>query len=176
LLAKDIRYIKTQVPSFSNTGDRLYNKKGFLLAQLLAPAMIIAAYLFRTARDKAGADPAGARARSAMREAQKRLEEAGALAGKSDVSGAWKAIGAAMRGYVADISDTSAMGLTMEDVASSLRRVGAGEEAIAGALSILESCDAASFSPRGRPEEAVEDAIRLTRATIDGIEKARSNR
>jgi len=176
ILAKDIRYIKTQVPVFSYRGDRLYTRKGFLLFQLLAPAMIIGAYFLRMARDRAGANPMRARARAARRRAGVKLATASSLAREKDRSAAWKALGGALRGYIADIGDMSAVGLTMDDAARRLRELKIPEDLLERSISILEECDAAAFAPRGESTPIPDETIRLTEETIDRLESARINR
>lgn len=176
MFAKDIRYIKTQTPSFTFAGDRLYRRVDFLMLQLLAPALIIGAYIFRAAREKAAGDPARARARAARVEAKRKLKEAGAMAGEGEGENAWKSIGAALRGYIGDITNTSPQGLTMEQAASSLRGLGVSDELIEEALAILERCDAAAFAPRGAGLQGPEEAARSTAAALDSIEGERANK
>jgi hypothetical protein len=176
IYSKDIRYIKTQVPSFAYAGDRLYRSRGFLLAQLLAPAMIIGAFLYRTLKDRRGADPAQVRARGARRGAQRRLARARGLANRGDNNAAWKELGAALRGYIADITNTSPQGLTMDETGESLRNLGIPDEAVKNAQSILERCDAASFAPRGETLETPGVELVSVTETLDTMDGARSKR
>jgi hypothetical protein len=176
ILAKDIRYIKTQVPSFSRAGDRLYTRKGFLLLQLLAPAMIIGAYVLRTVRDRAGANPVRSRERGARREAQNGLAAARSLAREASFESAWKALGATLRGYIADITNTSAQGLTTDETASSLNHLGIPGETIDGVLSLLDSCDVVAFAPRGESASNPDEAIRKAAGTVDDLERGRANK
>jgi hypothetical protein len=176
VLAKDIRYIKTQTPSFAFAGDRLYRRVDFLVLQFLAPALIIGAYIFRAARDKAAIDPARSRAKRARAEADKKLKAAGASAGDGENERAWRSIGSALRAYMGDITNTSPQGLTLDEAASLLRGLGVPDELIGEALAILERCDAATFAPGGGALEGPEDAVRSAMSAVEKIENARTKR
>lgn len=174
--AKDIRYIKTDTPSFSRAGGRLYRSGAFLLLQLLAPAMIAGAYAYRLARERAGADPALVRARGAKREARKRLAGALSAAGRDGPGSAWRGVALALRGYVADVTGGTAAGLTIDEAASKLAGAGVGSDVIDEAVGALERCDAAAYAPGGGLGEGYDEAARSVAEIIDKIERARKRR
>lgn len=172
-VAKDIRYIKTGTPSFRRAGSRLYKNSYFLLAQLLAPLLVLGAYAYRVAKERSGLDPNRSRAKAAKRRARERL----ALARSHSAGGrpweAWKTVSAALRNYIADVAGGSAAALGGDEAAELLEAAGVDERTIRETVDALESCDAAVFAPRGRSAASPEDAIRAASGIIDGIERMR---
>lgn len=175
-VARDIRYIKTQVPSFSRFGERIYGRTSFLLLQALPPLMVILAYAYRAGRERAGANPARARSRRAKGTAGKRLAGARSLARSGVAADAWKALSNALRSYVADILDSSALGLTMEDVRSGLLGLDIDESLVRETIELLERCDATAYAPGGlqtpSPNDALDDVAKL----VKKLDRARRHR
>lgn len=173
VVAKDIRYIKTGTPSFRRAGSRLYKNSYFLLAQLVAPLLVLGAYAYRLAKERAGLDPNRSRAKAAKRRARERL----ALARSHSAGGrsweAWKTVSAALRNYIADVTGGSAAALGADEAAGLLDAIGVDESTVRDTVDALESCDAAVFAPRGRSEASPDDAIRSASGIIDGIERMR---
>jgi len=176
VFTKDIRFIKTDVPSFTRSGGRLYRSRSFLLLQLLAPAWVLGAYAYRVAKDRAGKDPARVRARKARREALNMLAQARLPAGEGRHDSAWKAVGSALRHYIGDVTHSSGTGLTMDEAAARLAACGVGEKLIEEALAALERCDAAAFAPGGGSGETPEEAALSAAGIVDKIERARIKR
>jgi len=172
LMARDIRYIRTGSPSFSRIGDRLYKRRGFLLLQLLAPAMVLCAYAYRVAREKR-ADPAKSRARKARARARDAIQKAREMGRAGDPAGAWKGLASALRGYVADAAGASAAGLTADEMRAALAAMGADEKLAGGWMALLESCDAASFAPGGLTRAPSEDEVAEAVEMIDRLDALR---
>jgi hypothetical protein len=175
-VTKDIRYIKTGMPSFSRVGDRLYQRTSFLMLQMLAPLMVVLVYAYRAARERAGANPARGRSRRARGRAVKRVAEARSLARAGAPDKAWRTLSESLRGYIADVLDSSPRGLTIEDVRQGLSLVGVGDDLVGETVGLLERCDATAYAPGDVSIPSPQDTLGAVKDLVSRIEKARRNR
>ena len=108
--------------------------------------------------------------------AMKRLGEARSLASSGAAGDAWKALSNALRSYVADILDVSALGLTMEDVRLGLSRLDVNDDLIRETVELLDRCDATAYAPGGLETPGPGDAIGGVRELVKKLERGRRRR
>ena len=174
--AKDIRYIKTGVPSFSRLGERLHRRSSFLLLQCMAPLMVILAYAYRAARERSGADPERGRARKAKGAAMKTIARARSQARSGAVEETWKTLAHALRGYVADVTGASARGMTLEDLRIGLSRLGVEEGLVQETADLLDRCDATAYAPGGAAGSGPEETFRVIEDLVKRLDRSRRKR
>jgi hypothetical protein len=107
-------------------------------------ALLAASYAIRRRREKLEGDVAWARRRSARSVASKRLRGARKLLSAAESSRFFDELSRALRQFVADQVNQSAVGLTAE-------RIGVATEDVAEMIALFALCESACYS-NSRPE------------------------
>lgn len=149
---RDIEYIRTtDFLRHGLTGAPLYKIPALLTFQLFPVALLAASYAIRRRREKLEGDVAWARRRSARSVASKRLRGAHKLLSAGESSRFFDELSRALRQFVADQVNESAVGLTAERIAHALAERGIATEDVAAMIALLDLCESARYS-NSRPE------------------------
>lgn len=160
--ANDIRYLKQNMGGVSEPGELVIHQPIYLILNSLPVLGLIGTILFRRRQEKLATNVGYARARSATRQAQKRLARAKALAKDEDSEKFFAEISSAVISFVADKLNISPHGLTSDQVARLLKEHGAADEVARQTVALLRECDFARYTPTGRTAAGRADL--MTRA------------
>ena len=157
--ANDIRYLKQEMGHLSKSGALVLDQPAYLILNALPILGLIGTVFYRRRQEKLASNVGYARARSATRQAQKRLARAKSLAGQQDSEKFFAEISLAVISFVADKLNISPHGLTSDRVAQLLREHGAAEEVVKQTIDLLRECDFARYTPTGRTESGRSDLM-----------------
>jgi hypothetical protein len=153
VLGKDIHFIHP-VPALVAAGRKdLYNNPFYLGAHAIPLLAVIASLVVERRRRRWRSDAALYRARTAAREAEKRLRQART---HGDASAAFAAISLALRGYVADKMNKSEPGLTTDEITRFLVENDAAQATVDRVCAVLRTCDGARYSASSMSTDQIE--------------------
>ncbi len=147
LLGQDIRFIKTDIPSFRRIGS------GGGVPALVWPALVLplsalaGSVLFKRHRDRLLGDAAYARLRRASRAVRKRFSQAHALVGKDSSKAFYAEVAKAMTGFLGDKLNVAETGMLSADLQRLVRERKVREETVSEYFDCLSVCDLKRFSP-----------------------------
>ena len=146
-LGSDIRFISTNVPSFSRTGSFFVFSPLYLgLAALLLLAAFAVWFVMRRISARR-ADVAGTRNRGATRMARKRLASAGDYLQKNLWSAFYEELHKALLGYVSDKFAMDAGELNRDNIVERLQSEGVSASLAEDYAKLLDECEYARYSP-----------------------------
>jgi hypothetical protein len=164
VMAKDIRYLKLQVPLTGQTPPRPLE---FWLAGFGLPALGLAGiWLWRRRQDKLAADPVYARRRAAGRSARAALHQAHLARNRKDAQGFYSALSLSLMGYLADKLGLSRSGVTQREIVRRLLLAGGEEKKVTQLTELLDECDFARFAPGDREAAAMEQHEALAESLL----------
>jgi hypothetical protein len=172
LLGQDIRFIKTEIPSFQKIGVAFYKKILFWVTGIFPLLCLGGALGYRRHLNRMHGDVAYARDRRASRTARKHLSTAKSLLKLSTQKDFYSEVGKALMGYLGNKLNMAEAGMITEDAQRMLRDRGVKEETIKSYFDCLNTCDLKRFSPTGTNEiemreffkQAEREIVRLDRA------------
>ncbi len=171
LRERDIRYVKPAPGRLSRGEAAPWRDRGLLAAHALPLLLFAGSVALRRQRDRLRSDRRYARRRGAAKAAGKRFDTArGALAG-GDLSAAFAATSAALRGYVADRLHLAAANLDEDAVRRGLAGAGFDAEAVDSLFGMLVACDGARFSPLGSDAAAAGELVEQARRWVAEAER-----
>lgn len=177
-VGNDIRFIETDLPAFSESGDFF---AGSLRFWMLFAVMCIGAALvwfgFRKASARR-ADVAGSKSRTANKMARKRLATAGVYLEKNLYSAFYEELHKTLLGYVSDKLNMDMADMSKDNISSKLSEAGVPLQACDEFVSLLDSCEFARYSPASGQEamsahyESAVNVISSIDGTIKGQKKS----
>jgi hypothetical protein len=170
VLGRDIHFIHP-VPAQISLGQRRFIGSGVFAALHVVPLVaVIMSFVVSRRRRRWISDTPAYRSRFAAREADKRLQRAADLLGKGETLEAFSAVSAAVRGYIADKMNKSALGLTDDEVVGFLADEGVGDDVIVRLRSVLKICDGARYSTEASSPDQAESARQQASEVIVSLE------
>jgi len=169
-LGRDIRYIREPEGRLRPAARPLAERPWFLFGQILPAAALAAVWATKRRRDRYSADEALARYARASSRARRALRSARETARAGDRAGTCSAVASALVDFVGDRLNVGARGMTVAELAATLRAAGADDDTIARVRSILAQCDAGRFSGGGDGVET-ERLLRDGEACLSAIER-----
>ncbi len=147
LLAKDIRYIKTDDKRFSKTGDTFFGSLTYFLLLLLGPILFIAAVYYKKWEARYNSDVVKVRSRKASKLAAKHLADAKKQLANKNKKGFYEVLFKGIYGYLSYKLNIPYANLDKEIIADALRKKSVSEALIARLEDTLDLCDMARFAP-----------------------------
>ncbi len=170
VIEKDIRFIKAG--RLTPIAPPLYAREWFILLNTLPPLFAIAAVLVRRGRTHRRDNAGIYRARSAARNARRRLAAAKKAISATDPAVFYGPIQAALGGYIADKLSVAAAGLTRDSIEKALGDGGVDESTRSAVHELMEHADAARFAPSSIEGDDRQAALARADAAIQAMEKA----
>ncbi|HMT30021.1 MAG TPA: BatD family protein [Bacteroidia bacterium] len=167
VLGRDIRFIKTGVPEFTDGDDDFYGSWLFWILTVTPFIGIALLVQYRKRHLALNSDLSLVKSRKATKMARKRLETADKLLKAGNQSGFYDEVGKAIWGYLSDKLKLPVSVLTKESVVDSLKEAGVGSETINKMISTLDTCEYARF---GRMEGG-DGAEKIYQETVNLITK-----
>ncbi len=170
-LAQDIRFIKTDLPSFQPHGMAFYQAPAFWLVTLLPLAALAGALGYRRHLDRLLGDEAYARKRRASRLAKKRLAQARSLLDPGQQKEFYAETGHALLGFLGDKLNIAEAGLISDQARSLLQEKGASQELIDDYLDCLQTCDRQRFAPSEATQQEMSDFLDRAAQSMTQLDK-----
>lgn len=156
-LGKDIRYIKPDAQSLSESSPLALSGRWFIALHVLPLVLLGAAVLWRKQRERLSTDVAYARRAKAYDTAGKRIKLARKAGPESDDYHRW--LYRAVAGYMADMFNLPDVGMTDEDYFKPLQEAGVSATDIERIRNFLEKCCAARYLPGGVEHDKARNLI-----------------
>jgi len=175
-LGNDVRFIVTQMPSFSAKGWTFAGSGLFWLIAAILALCAAGTYFALVKRARMRADVAGTKSRSATKMARKRLSRAGEYLAKDLHSAFYEELHRTLSDYVADKLGMDMADMSKENIASRLAQSGVPDGACNDYVALLDACEFARYSPSGGHNEMsghFEQAVNVISRIDDSMKKKR---
>jgi len=168
-LGNDIRFIKTNIPEFTQKQNALFGSSVFWVL-LVIPVILYLVFLiwFRKFK-KENADEQGTKKRKANSTAQKQLKLANEFLQKNDYNAFFEEVFKAIYGYIGNKLGLSVAELNKEKIKSQLEAKNIDKAIVNQLLELLETCEFARFAPV-KNEEKMKDAYNNSVELISVLE------
>lgn len=168
-LGNDIRFIKTNIPEFTQKQNALFGSSVFWVL-LVIPVILYLVFLiwFRKFK-KENADEQGTKKRKANSTAQKQLKLANEFLQKNDYNAFFEEVFKAIYGYTGNKLGLSVAELNKEKIKSQLEAKNIDKAIVNQLLELLETCEFARFAPV-KNEEKMKDAYNNSVELISVLE------
>lgn len=168
-LGNDIRFIKTNIPEFTQKQNALFGSSVFWVL-LVIPVILYLVFLiwFRKFK-KENADEQGTKKRKANSTAQKQLKLANEFLQKNDYNAFFEEVFKAIYGYIGNKLGLSVAELNKEKIRSQLEAKNIDKAIVNQLLELLETCEFARFAPV-KNEEKMKDAYNNSVELISVLE------
>ena len=171
ILSSDIRFIKRELPEFSERNKKLY-KSGWMIFWGITPLFALSgAFLFRKHLDQMSTNVAYQRRRRASSESKKRLNRARNAMEAEDSKEFYSEIGKALLGAAADRLNLSVASVSAEEIMGRLKEKGKNEEIADEFSSVIRICEMAIYSPESSSSVTVEDTYTKATGLLDNLLK-----
>jgi hypothetical protein len=170
VVSQDIRYIKS-LTSWKTAAAPLYQNQGFIILNLIPMIGLVGVLLVRMRADKLNKDVAYARRSRASGVARKYLKQAKKLLGVDRAADFYLALSRALYKYIADKTNVSSEGLTIEKISEMLANRGLTPEKIVSIKEVLEECDLVRYAPASVSLDSMERSCVKTEQLINALEK-----
>ncbi len=145
-LGGDIRYIRDSSGPLTPAGRPLHARPWFVLLQLVPPVALALVAARRRRADRLGSDARLARYLDASARSRDALKVAAGAFTSGGLEEGCSAVARAVTGFIGDRVGVPARGMTVDDLASTLRSAGADEDLVRRVRGLLDVCDAARFA------------------------------
>lgn len=163
IIGRDIRFIKTDVPSFNQKGGFYGSWLYWTLSLLPVTVLIVLAY-WRRKYIALSSDVAGMRSRKANRMAGKRLSTAGKLLKAGNRDGFYDETGKAIWTYISDRFKVPVASLSRENAVNAMLRDGVSNEAVNDLMLTIDHCEFSRFARmegQKTPEQVLQDTVNM---------------
>jgi hypothetical protein len=166
LVAKDIRYILTDV-SVSDSGASLYLQSPFfLLVNLIPLAALAIIFAVRRQKDRLAGDVGYRRLRRAVKMAKIRLSRADGHLKSNDADQFYTEVSRALNEYVGDKFNVSAQGLTTQQAEQIFTDRNAPEDLRVRYAEIISTCDEGRFASSTHDSATMERVLKVSEEWI----------
>lgn len=146
VINRDIRFIHA-VPAELTTGARpFWTSRWFVVFQSLPALAVAASLVIERRRRRLRSDVGFARASRALRDAEKKLGEAGKTFRAGQSERGFALVQGAISGYFADRMNVPPAGVTGADIDAFLRGRGVEENLVAAVARVIAACNAARYA------------------------------
>ncbi|MCK4546864.1 MAG: protein BatD [Candidatus Eisenbacteria sp.] len=174
VLSRDILHIHTGGSDLRAPGDPLYRSTWFLLIQVVPLVAYLVTLGHRRHSAKLSADVGYARMRGAGGRARKRLSVARKHLNDSDGLGFYSALEKATREFVGDKFNLATVGMTYEQIESSLQSRGIPYVMIQDLSDVLKECDQARFCPSEMDVALRRESLRRAEEVISRLGRCKA--
>ncbi len=171
LLGQDIRFIKTEIPSFRKMDSQFYHQITFWVIMIFPLFGLVGALGYRSHVKKLQGDLAYARDRRANRLVKKRLAKAKSLLSASTQKEFYAEVGRALMGFLGDKLNVDEAGMMTDEVRRLLKQKRVGENNIDLFFDCLQTCDLKRFSPTDSSEEEMKTFFQKVHLAIQHVDK-----
>ncbi|BAU53868.1 BatD family protein [Mucilaginibacter gotjawali] len=147
MLDKDIRYIKTDDSSLSNSGDLFFGSFGYYILLLLGPCLCFAAYLYRNWLIKNNSDIVKVKSRQAGKIAAKHLANAQNQLQAGNAKAFYEDVFKGLYGYLSDKLNIQYANLNKETIASAMKEKKVSSRLLDQLQDTLDLCEMARYAP-----------------------------
>ena len=172
VIGRDIRFIKTNSPEFSDGLNGFYGSPLFWALAILPFAGFGMLAVYRRKHIALSADVAGTKSRKATRMARKRLEIASKLLTAGNRDGFYDEAGKALWSYISDRFKVPVSSLSREYAVEVIRRNKVSDEAINELMATIDHCEFARFARmdgQKSPDQVLNDTVKLITKIEDEI-------
>lgn len=172
VIGRDIRFIKTSNPEFTDGFDGFYGSPLFWLLAVLPFAGFATLAVYRRKHLALSADVAGTKSRKATRMARKRLEKASKLLSGGNRDGFYDEAGKALWGYISDRFKVPVSALSREYAVEVIKRHKVSDESLNELMATIDHCEFARFARmdgQKSPEQVLNDTVKLITRIEDEI-------
>lgn len=145
VLGTDIHHIKPNLCNLSSQAGK--TPFWLILLYPLSLIVLVVTLVYRSHRTRLEKDIGYSRRLRSGRLMKKRFQEAGNFLSQKNDKEFYSALARAVFGYVGDRFNIQAMGMTKEQLKAELTQKGLPEELLIHLLKIIDTCNAARFSP-----------------------------
>jgi len=168
MLAKDIRYIKSNNPDIYNEGESFFGSAGYWLLILLGPLGFIAAAAFRKRTEEFNSDIVKVKNKRAAKLAAKHMANAAKELQAGNTKAFYEAVSKGLYGYLSDKLNIPAADLNLENIADQLKAKGVSDALVKNMTGTLELCEMARFAPVSHVSQ--QQVFDGAKSTINDIE------
>jgi len=172
VIGRDIRFIKTAPPEFSDGFNGFYGSPLFWSLSVLPFAAFGFLAVYRRKHLALSADVAGTKSRKATRMARKRLDTASKLLSAGNRDGFYDETGKALWSYISDRFKVPVSSLSREYAMEVIKRHQVSESLLNELMSTIDHCEFARFARmegQKSPEQVLNDTIKLITKIEDEI-------
>lgn len=144
---QDIRFLKTQKPSFLSATSFFVGSLNYWLWYLIPSLLLIILFVLNRKQARENANVALMRTRKANKMAIKRLKTAGKYLKEQDKEHFYDEVLRAIWGYFSDKLSIPLARLSKNNIEEELSRKGISEQLIAEFMGILDTCEFARYAP-----------------------------
>jgi hypothetical protein len=144
---QDIRYIKTEQPTFINTDNFFVGSWGYWLWYVIPFVLLCVFFIVYRKQMKLNANIALMRNRRANKIAKRRLKRAESYLKKHDKSNFYNELLQALWGYFSDKLSIPGASLTRSNIGAELSSYGVDEALIERFMKIMDTCEFARYAP-----------------------------
>ena len=146
-IEQDIRYIKTENPTFINTDNFFVGSWAYWLWYIIPFLLLCLFFILYRKQMKLNANIALMRNRRANKVAKRRLKQAEQFLKKDDKSNFYNEVLRAVWGYFSDKLSIPGASLTRSNIGAELSSYGVDEKLIEEFMKILDTCEFARYAP-----------------------------
>lgn len=172
LLSKDIRFIKSEVSDWNESGQSFVYNWWFIILWIIPAGVWIGGYQYLKKRESLLQDVEGMKYRKASPLAKRRLKAAEKLMQGNRLDTFYSEIAKTLSGLVADKLKIPEAAIMKEDLEARLREKRVDDALIKEYIDCLHTCDEARFSPAGKTQEKTDEVYRRIRTAIINMDKA----
>jgi tetratricopeptide (TPR) repeat protein len=149
LIGEDIRYIKTNAPSFEKSSDSFFGSVGYWGLYSTPILLFVGLLVWKKRNEELAADVIGTKRKRALKLAKKRLSIAEKHLAKNDKKNFYDEVSRALWGYLGDKLSIDMSELSKDNVEEKLLARNASPEIVARLKNILGTCELALYAPVG---------------------------
>jgi hypothetical protein len=171
LLGSDIRFIKDEESSFRKIGAKAYLSSIFWVNIFSALLVFLVVFIYYEKKSKLESNVRLAKSKKAGRIAAKTLVKAKKILTSGDHSEYYKAVSAALRGFVQDKLFIDLTDFTMIKVEKALKEKGIPEEQVGEYVRVLEDSDFKQYANVGATLEEKKELFEKSKSILTKLEK-----
>jgi hypothetical protein len=171
LVAKDIRYIMTDVSGTDSRSNLYAHSPVYLLMNLIPLAALAIVFAVRRQRDRLAGDVGYRRLKRAVKMAKVRLSQASGYLRQNEPEEFYTEISRALNEYIGDKFNISAHGLTSRQAEDIFAARGAPEDLRNQYARITATCDEGRFSPSSDSDGYMPQVLKMAEEWIVKFEE-----
>ena len=171
VLGTDIIYIKEGIGKIRIKGKNIYNKRGFLMVQLLPLIVFFGALIFQRRRERLSTDVSYARKLRAPKVARKKIKKAKEYLAQGKTAEFYDIIFKTLQEYLGHRFNRPSAGITAEVVEELISGEGLDAEAASKLKRCFGECDIARYATAQLDSAAMGQTLRVFEEVIDYLER-----
>ena len=168
VIGRDIQHIKPADVNLSDKSLYLYQRYYFWLLQLLSALAIVGALIYKKRRKQQQSD-VNIQQKKIIQDTEMRLEQTKTLMNPSSTQEFFDTLAKILHQYIAEMLNTSPVGLTTESISSQLTQKGVPEITRSKLIEILQQCDYGRFAPATLTLKEMQQVLNAAKEVIEQI-------